>query len=83
MASYCTPLSTRVSTHLELSLVCDVDPAHTYAQEASRLAVAPLALFPPLKNCHIRLRKTWDRPLQRLAEEAVLQTRANGSLLRK
>jgi hypothetical protein len=66
-------LSSHVSAeHLTLSLVCDVDPDHTYALEAARLAVAPIAdLFPHLKDCHIRLCKTPNRLLQQLAEEAV------------
>ncbi|KAL2024325.1 hypothetical protein VTK56DRAFT_8807 [Thermocarpiscus australiensis] len=75
-------LSSRVGVgSLELSLVCDVDPEHEYALEAARLAVAPLAVFPRLKDCHVRLCKTWDRPLQRLAQKAVLQARGNASPL--
>ncbi len=57
---------------LTLSLVCDIDDHHEYAQEAARLAVAPLALFPLLKDCHVRLSKQHSYPLQRLAEDAVL-----------
>ncbi|KAK4149544.1 hypothetical protein C8A00DRAFT_46855 [Chaetomidium leptoderma] len=66
-------LSSCVSVErLALSLVCDVDPGHSYALEVARLAVAPIAdLFPHLKDGHIRLCKTPNRPLQRLAEEAV------------
>ncbi len=60
---------------LDLSLVCDIDPQHPSALSVGRLAVAPLALFPQLKNCHIRLAKKWNRPLQQLAEQAVLQAR--------
>lgn len=60
---------------LDLSLVCDIDPEHPYALSVGRLAIAPIALFPQLKNCHIRLAKRWNRPLQKLAEEAVLQAR--------
>ncbi len=44
-------------SRLELSLVCDIDSRHEYAPEAARLAVAPLALFPLLKDCHVRLGK--------------------------
>ena len=58
---------------LDLSLVCDIDPQHLYALSVGRLATAPIALFPQLKNCHIRLAKKWNRPLQQLAEEAVFQ----------
>lgn len=67
---------------LALSLVCDFDPQHEYTLEAARLTVAPLALFPPLNDCHIRLCKIPSRPLQRLAEEAVLQARPHASPLR-
>lgn len=58
---------------LELSLVCDIDPEHQYALKVARLAVSPLAQSPPLKDCNIRLCKAWNRPLQRLAEEACFQ----------
>ena len=60
---------------LDLSLVCDIDPQHLYALSVGRLAIAPIALFPQLKNCHVRLAKKWNRPLQQLAEETVLQAR--------
>lgn len=47
-------MSAHISTGcLALSLVCDFDPHHEYTLEAARLTVAPLALFPPLKDCHI------------------------------
>lgn len=58
---------------LELSLVCDIAPAHQYALEAARLAIAPLGLFPQLQDCHIRLSDSSDPSLQRLAEGSVLQ----------
>lgn len=75
-----------VSTHVDagrlaLSLVCDIDHQHEYALEAGKLAVTPLGLFPPLKDCHVRLCKQWNRPLQQLAKSAVLQARANASPL--
>ncbi|KAL2151736.1 hypothetical protein VTH82DRAFT_6834 [Thermothelomyces myriococcoides] len=70
------------SGRLALSLVCDINHQHEYALEAGRLAVAPLALFPPLKDCHVRLCKRWDRALQRLAESAVLQACPKPSPLR-
>lgn len=56
---------------LEFSLVCTIDPGHQDALEVGRLAVSPIALFPRLQNCHVWLCKTPNRPLQRLAEEAV------------
>lgn len=71
--------ATYVSSHisvgrLELSFVCDIDPEHQDAVlELGQLAVAPVAHFPRLETCHIRLGKKWNRPLQRLAEEAILQ----------
>ncbi|KAK4096152.1 hypothetical protein N658DRAFT_501924 [Parathielavia hyrcaniae] len=39
---------------LALSLVCDINPQHEYAVEAGQLAIDPLALFPPLGDCHVR-----------------------------
>jgi len=70
-----TYLSSYISVgYLELSLVCDIDPNHQqHSLDVGQLAVAPIALFPRLKGCHIRLGKIWNRPLQRLAKEAVLQ----------
>ena len=62
-----------------LLLVCDLNPQYKYAPEAAQLAIAPLALFPPLKDCSIRLCKILNRPLQRLAEEAVLQACPNNA----
>ena len=62
---------------LELSLVCDIDPEHQYSLDVGQLAIAPLTLFPRLKNCHVRLGKKWTRPLLQLAEEAVLQARGS------
>ncbi|KAK3302857.1 uncharacterized protein B0T15DRAFT_486437 [Chaetomium strumarium] len=67
---------------LALSLVCDIDHQHEYAREAGQLVVAPLAPFPPLKDCHVRLCKQWDRPLQQLAESAVRQACPRPSPLR-
>ena len=73
-------MSSRITARaLVLSLVCDIDHRHQYALEAGRLAVAPLALFPPLRDCHVRLGKEWNRPLQRHAENAVLQARQDSS----
>ncbi|KAK4157978.1 hypothetical protein C8A00DRAFT_11172, partial [Chaetomidium leptoderma] len=64
---------------LVLSLVSDVDPEHIYTLEVVRLATAPIALFPPLKDYHVPLCKTWNRPLQQLAQEAVLPARRGTS----
>lgn len=59
---------------LELSLVCDIDAEHQDALETARLAVAPITLF-RLKDCHVRLCGKWNRPLQELARDTVLQSR--------
>jgi len=71
---------THISSHigigsLELSLVCDIDPAseQPYALEVARLVLAPLSIFPRLRECHIRLSKSSSYPLQQMAQEAVLQ----------
>jgi hypothetical protein len=61
---------------LELSLVCDLDPEHEYVLEAARLTAAPLMLFTPLNDCHVRLGKVRNRPLEQLAQEAVLHTQS-------
>ena len=58
---------------LELLLVCDIDPEHPYALEAARLAVAPIALFPRLEDCHVWLCKIPSYLLQQMAQEAVFQ----------
>jgi len=77
-----TYMSSRVGTgSLALSLVCDFDPRHEYTLEAAQLATAPLALLPPLRDCQVRLSADPCRPLQRLAEDAVLQARPNSSPL--
>jgi hypothetical protein len=61
-------LSTYVgSGRLNLSLVCDVDHEYEHGIETAKLAVAPLLLFPPLENCHIRLSKTHDARFQQVA----------------
>jgi hypothetical protein len=68
---------TYISSHigngrLELSLVCDVDPEHPYALEAARLALAPVSLWPFLRECQVRLSKSPSYPLQQMAQGAVL-----------
>ncbi len=67
---------------LALSLVCDINHQHEYALEVGQLAIAPLARFPPLEDCYVRLCKQWDRALQRLAESAVLKACPKPSPLR-
>ncbi len=67
---------------LALSLVCDFDSQREDSLEAARRVIGPLALFPPLMECHIRLASDPNRPLQQLAEEGVLQARPNASPLR-
>ena len=66
-------LSSQVSIQLlTLLLVCDVDPESPHALDVARLVVAPVAnLFPCLKDGRIRLYMTPNRPLQKLAEEAI------------
>ncbi|KAH6847637.1 hypothetical protein B0I37DRAFT_148518 [Chaetomium sp. MPI-CAGE-AT-0009] len=64
---------------LTLLFVCDIDPEHQSALEIARLATAPIALFPQLKSCHVRLGKIPNYPLQQLAQEAVLRNRDHGS----
>ncbi|KAK3299853.1 uncharacterized protein B0H64DRAFT_379291 [Chaetomium fimeti] len=58
---------------LELFFVCDIDPQNTYALEAARLALAPVTLFPRLRDCHVRLSKKPSYALQQVAQAAVLQ----------
>jgi hypothetical protein len=65
-----------------LSLVCDFDSQHQDSLEAARRVIGTLALFPPLKDCHIRLASDPNHTLQQLAEEGVLQARPSASLLR-
>ncbi len=67
-------ISSRIGTgRLELFLICDIDPEHPYALEATRRALAPVALFPRLKDCHVRLCKPPRYRIQQMAQEAVLQ----------
>ncbi|KAH6651274.1 hypothetical protein F5144DRAFT_558960 [Chaetomium tenue] len=58
---------------LELFFICDIDPVDPYALETARLALAPFALFPRLKNGHVRLSKEPDYLFQQMAQSAVLQ----------
>ncbi|KAH6622591.1 hypothetical protein F5144DRAFT_334135 [Chaetomium tenue] len=66
-------LSHITSGQLDLGLVCDIDPHHERALELATSAIAPLRWMPKLRACHIRLSKTPDPHLQRVAQDAVLQ----------
>ncbi|KAK4139797.1 uncharacterized protein C8A04DRAFT_15528 [Dichotomopilus funicola] len=63
--------------NLCLSVVCDLDPAHENALKVAKQIAAPLAVFPQLKDCHIRFSKLWDRQLQSLACDTVHKARAH------
>ncbi|KAL2018671.1 hypothetical protein VTK56DRAFT_506 [Thermocarpiscus australiensis] len=63
------------SGRLELSLVCDIDDKNEERLEMGKLAVAPLLLLPPLKDCHVRLGKTPEHQLRQIAQDAALQAR--------
>lgn len=68
-------LSSRiVSGRMELSLVCDIDPRHEKAVDVAIAAVEPLRLLPLLRCCHIRLGKTPDPRIGRIAQDAALQS---------
>ena len=71
--SAATRLSYITSGHLDLGLVCDIDPQHERALEIAISATMPLRLIPQLRACHIRLCKTPDPHLQQVAEDAVSQ----------
>jgi hypothetical protein len=67
-------LSYITSGSLDLGLVCDIDPEHERALEVARSVIAPLTrILPQLRDFHIRLCKTMDARLQRVAQEAVSQ----------
>jgi hypothetical protein len=59
-------------SNLELSFVCDV--RHDEPQIA-QLAVAPLALLAPLRDCHVRLCRERSTEIQEIANDAVLRAR--------
>lgn len=74
MAAYVRP------DRLDLSLVCELDPRVqdlpvAAVRAAARLAVAPLGLFPRLRDCHVRLRRKRDRVILKIAQDAALQAR--------
>ncbi|KAH6626572.1 hypothetical protein B0J18DRAFT_464568 [Chaetomium sp. MPI-SDFR-AT-0129] len=62
---------------LELSLVCDVDQKEV---EAAEHIVAPLLLFPKLKDCHVRLCISPNSHLRQLARNASRQASSNPAL---
>lgn len=67
-------LSARItSKNLNLSLVCDV--LDHQDGETAQLAVTPLFLLAPLKDCHIRLGQKPNAHLQQIAQDAVLRAR--------
>ena len=70
-------VASRLASHLvpgrlELSLVCDIDSEHEQTVDVAKSVVEPLRFLPSLKNCHVRLCKTPDCRLQRVAQEAAL-----------
>jgi hypothetical protein len=58
---------------LALALVCDIDPRHPQALDIAEGVVGPLLRLPQsyLRECHIRLAKSPDPGLVRLAQETV------------
>ncbi|KAL1860262.1 hypothetical protein Daus18300_009316 [Diaporthe australafricana] len=58
--------------NLELCIVCDVGHDDL---EAARSAVRPMSLFPELRNCHIRLSRSPNPQLRRMAQDSVLKAR--------
>ena len=78
-AAYVSSLIT--TRQLTLSLVCDLDPRCDNVLEAAQSIIAPLAHFPSLKDCHIRLCNTPNSSLQQVAQEGVLQARPEASPL--
>ena len=65
-------LSVVAPERLTLSLVCDIDPQHPRALQTAKSVVAPIRRLPRLRECHIRLAKTADARLQKLARDAVV-----------
>ncbi|KAH6854821.1 hypothetical protein B0I37DRAFT_363110 [Chaetomium sp. MPI-CAGE-AT-0009] len=69
-------LSAHITSRLELSLVCDLDPKNGHALEVAESVTAPLrGLSTLLRNCHVRLAKAVDSQLQDVARDAVMHTR--------
>ncbi|KAH6641207.1 hypothetical protein F5144DRAFT_506277 [Chaetomium tenue] len=66
-------LSSRISPGtLRLSLVCDLDQEEADTDTITRI-VAPLSLLPELKDCDVRLCKSPDAELTKIARNAALQ----------
>ncbi len=64
-------LSSKVAPRtLELSLVCDLNQQET---DLARKIVAPISLFPELKDCHIRLCRSPNTELAQVAQHAAQQ----------
>jgi hypothetical protein len=57
---------------LELSLVCDIHPGEV---DVAKQVVDGLGLFPRFKDCHLRLSRTPDAQLRKLAKHVVHQNR--------
>lgn len=66
LSSYISPGS------LELSVVCDV---HHDDVEAAMCAVESMELLPALRNCHVRLSRTFTPQLYQIAQSTVLRAR--------
>ncbi|KAI3400649.1 hypothetical protein diail_2361 [Diaporthe ilicicola] len=67
-------LSSRINpTKLNMAMVCDV--LNRQDAPTAQLAVAPLLLLAPLKDCHVRLSRRTIPHLQHKAQRAVLQAR--------
>ncbi|KAH6612961.1 hypothetical protein B0J18DRAFT_447421 [Chaetomium sp. MPI-SDFR-AT-0129] len=63
------------SNRLNLSIVCDIDPQHETAVVLATSILEPLGALPQLEDCNIRLSKTPDSRLFRMAQDAAQQTR--------
>ncbi|KAK4235292.1 hypothetical protein C8A03DRAFT_17946 [Achaetomium macrosporum] len=67
-------LSSRIKPGgLRLALVCDLDPQEADIMDTVTKIVAPLSSLPELRDCHVRLCKSPDAELTRIARNAALQ----------
>ncbi|KAK3308756.1 uncharacterized protein B0T15DRAFT_483349 [Chaetomium strumarium] len=67
-------LSSRIKPGgLRLALVCDLDPQEADIMDSVTKVLAPLSSLPELKDCHIRLCKSPNAELTRIARNAALQ----------
>ncbi|KAL2179597.1 uncharacterized protein P884DRAFT_219495 [Thermothelomyces heterothallicus CBS 202.75] len=67
-------LSSRIKPGgLRLALVCDLDPQEADIMDTVTKVVAPLSSLPELKDCHLRLCKSPNAELTRIARNAALQ----------